>query len=170
MYEPREDTRLLKNKLEELDLEDKEVLEIGAGKGEIGLKAWEEGAHVIMTDIDPDAFKHLKEKAEEKNRLEIVESDIFENISGEYDLILFNPPYLPGERENEKDPLNGGKGGKEVIKRFLNEFEEHLKEGGSCYFIISSKTDFETLSQKFDFEIIDSKKIWFETLHIAKTG
>ena len=52
MYEPREDSELLKKQLEGLDLQNKKLLEVGAGKGILGVKAAEKAASVTLTDID----------------------------------------------------------------------------------------------------------------------
>jgi release factor glutamine methyltransferase len=69
-----------------------------------------------------------------------VRSDLFEKITGEFDLIVANLPYIPsGEitnlsREVKRDPLNaldGGADGLLIIQRLLSEAPDHLGDGGA---------------------------------------
>lgn len=168
MYEPREDTWLLKEQIEDRDLKGKRVLEIGAGKGTVGLAAAKKGAKVVLSEKDKETVDYLRENIEENN-IQVRESDLFDQIEGKFDLILFNPPYLPGSRENKTDPLMGGDDGTELLEEFLNYVGDHFSENGTAIFIISSKTDVDRLRSEFDIEIVDSKELWFETLYAAET-
>jgi len=170
MYEPREDSELLKKQLEGLDLQNKKFLEVGAGKGILGVKAAEKAASVTLTDIDQEAVDFLKDKTAERENIKVKKSNLFENIDRKFNFIFFNPPYLPGDRESAKDPLKGGGEGTEVISRFLEGLDQYLHEEGEAYFILSSKSNIDELDRKFDFEIVDSKELWFETLYVAKSG
>ena len=75
------------------------VLEIGTGSGCIALSIAEvfSDIEVVATDISPDAIDvaRLNTKAHGlEQQVEIIESDLFENVSGVFDLIITNPPYL----------------------------------------------------------------------------
>ena len=52
-------------------------------------------------------------------------SDLFENVHGKYDTIIFNPPYLPVERESPQ--WSGGKDGFAVTGRFLETAHEKAR-------------------------------------------
>ena len=76
------------------------VLEIGTGSGCIALSIAEafSDIEVVATDISPDAIDvaRLNTKAHGlEQQVEIIESDLFENVSGVFDLIITNPPYVP---------------------------------------------------------------------------
>ena len=85
----------------------------------------------------------LREKARENAaRLDLAErvvfsrSDLLENVTGEFDLIVANLPYIdPAEvaqlaREVRHDPLtalDGGAGGLEIFQRFVPQAARHLR-------------------------------------------
>ncbi len=169
VYKPAEDSLLLKSVLEGMDLEKKKCLDMGTGSGIIGRVMAESGAKVVSTDIDPEALEHAKRKAEEGLAIEFVESDLFENIESGFDLIAFNPPYLPGrEGLGEENVWRGGETGVELTLNFLETARNHLKDGGEVLLVASSRAELERLHEKFDLEIIQEKELWFETLYVLK--
>ena len=125
IYQPAEDSYLLSNVLEKQIPEllksnpELKVLEIGSGSGvqlqklkELGVK------NISACDINPEAVKHCK-----KLGFHCKESDLFSNIKEKFDLIIFNPPYLPrnpDEPEDSQTATTGGKTGAEIINKFLN--------------------------------------------------
>ena len=82
------------------------VLDLGTGTGALAIAAaflWP-GAAVTAVDLDPGALELAKENlqsCEVTDRVKLVQSDWFTRVSGTYDLILANPPYL-SEAEWEK--------------------------------------------------------------------
>ncbi|WEL23523.1 HemK2/MTQ2 family protein methyltransferase [Candidatus Nanohalovita haloferacivicina] len=169
IYQPSEDTYLLRDYLKEnIQLENKKFLEIGTGNGEIALLAAQKNAEVTASDINREALQQLNEKAEEKGlNVEIIYSDLFEDIEGLYDVIVFNPPYLPGEKGiGDEEIWRGGEKGIEVTKKFLDEVEEYLAEEGRFYIVASSLAEIEDLIEEYDLKKLDEKQLWFETLYI----
>ena len=78
------------------------VLEIGTGSGCIALSMAIEfpEIEVVASDISAPALEVARKNREDKNlvdKVELVHSDLFENISGSFDLIVTNPPYVPEE-------------------------------------------------------------------------
>ena len=93
--------------------------------------------------------------------------DLFENIKEKYSLIIFNPPYLPGDsREPESSRLSttGGKKGNEIILRFLKDAKDYLKKDGKIFLITS------TLSEDVDFRELgySAKEIGCESLFFER--
>ncbi|QKQ98189.1 methyltransferase [Candidatus Nanohaloarchaea archaeon] len=169
VYKPSEDTYFLRDYLREnIDIEGQKFLEIGTGNGEIALYAAEEGAEVTASDINTEALRQVKEKAERKGlEIDLVESELFENIEGLYDVIVFNPPYLPGEEGlGDEEIWRGGEKGIEVSRKFLENVENYLSEDGSFYFVASSLAEYKELVDEFNLEILGEKELWFETLYI----
>lgn len=76
----------------------KSILELGAGSGLISMVIAKAGSNVLATDINPLAIENLKRNAASNQViLEILESDLFDNIPTErhFDYILINPPFYP---------------------------------------------------------------------------
>ncbi|WNY24454.1 Release factor glutamine methyltransferase [Methanimicrococcus hongohii] len=95
-----------------------------------------------------------------------------------FDLIIFNPPYLPtSEDEKVSGMLNyafdGGVDGRESINRFLNEVGDYLKDGGFFLLLISSITGLDETAAEmencgFSTEVIGTTKCSFEELMVLK--
>ncbi len=95
---------------------------------------------VVATDINPHAVFCAQKKG-----IEVVQNDLFSGIRGTFDLILFNPPYLPTLPEDRIDDwleyaLDGGMSGREVIIRFAEDAGRVLAPGGRILLLISSLT------------------------------
>ncbi len=127
------------------------VLDIFSGSGCLGVAAAKNiaGAAVDFSDIDLAAVEQIKINIGingiESGRTRVFLSDIFSTIPADakYDIILANPPYVDpariGEVQDsvlEHEPsgaLFGGRGGLEVIGRFLEQVKNRLIEGGKAY-------------------------------------
>ena len=98
---------------------------------------------------------------------------MFENIKGKFDLIIFNPPYLPRDkREDEESALSttGGKKGYEILERFINQLKPHLNKDGKALIVFSSltkkkKVDSIIRNNKLNFKLLEEKKISNEVLY-----
>lgn len=171
VYKPAEDTYLVLEHLEGLNCKDKKFLDMGTGNGEIALKAAEKGAEVTAADINSEAIDYAREKAEEKgleDEIKFVETDLFENIDGKYDIITFNPPYLPGQQDiGDEEIWRGGEKGIEVTENFLKQVRPYLKDSGCALLVISSLADIEDLKERYDIEKIESQGLWFEELELV---
>ncbi|MCZ7372946.1 MAG: class I SAM-dependent methyltransferase [Candidatus Methanoperedens sp.] len=170
VYEPAEDSFLLADAaLSEVRNSDR-VLEVGCGSGIISavIKA-NTKASVVGIEINPFAARCSKE-----NGIEVIRGDLLSCIKGEFDLILFNPPYLPtNEMERTKDWINaaldGGYDGRSIIKRFLNEAGNCLSNNGKILLLISSMTGIdevrsELISLGYSILEIGHERLDFEQL------
>lgn len=150
VYEPAEDTFLLISALEKMDLKEKSVLELGTGSGIISLILAKRAKLIIAADINPEAVKCAKENAKLNGikNAEFIESDLFSNIKEKFDIIIFNPPYLPCEKITSDIALDGGADGRKVIERFLEGAPKFLNPRGKIYILESSLSDYrKTLAQ-----------------------
>ncbi len=149
VYQPEADTfLLLRAALSEVRPTD-QVLEIGTGSGTIAA-GLPEPARIITTDINPHAAACAREKG-----LEVIRTDLFAGICGSFDLILFNPPYLPTLPEERIDDwleyaLDGGITGREAIRRFAEGAGRLLAPGGRILLLISSLTGLAEVSAIFE--------------------
>jgi release factor glutamine methyltransferase len=178
IYAPAEDTFLLADVLQKENLQGRAVLEIGCGSGFLTKLMVEKKAIVTAVDINPAAVEATKKLLKENKLIvQVLLSDLFENVSGEFDLIVFNPPYLPENEDDEKVGsdirYSGGPTGREIIERFVKESANHLVAGGKIMILISTLTgERETIAlfEKFDFitRSIVRKKIDWEELIVLE--
>ena len=172
IYEPREDSFLLAEYVKKYAKG--RVLDMGTGKGVLALAAMEKTKDVEGVDVNENAVKVAL-----KNGVNAYVSDLFSNVKGKFDLIVFNPPYLPLEREYcgvkidvsyaNDAAIVGGKKGDEVIIRFFRDAGEYLMENGKILLMISSLTpDVEGIlrKNKFKFRVLEKKRIFFEELKV----
>jgi len=174
VYEPGEDSFLLADNLKVKKGD--QVLDMGTGTGIQALAASKDAAGILAVDINPMAIEAAKENAEANNAGNITFrlSDLFAEIkeSEKFDLIIFNPPYVPSdEKDLPAKAWAGGVQGREVIDRFIEEAPGHLKEGGRIQLLISSLNELEGVKRKltgkgFIVEVTARKRIWFEELYV----
>jgi len=174
IYKPAEDSYFLievlqdKLKLKNHELKNLKFLEMGCGSGiilqflkSIGVK------NLFGIDINPDAVKQCKTLG-----FKCIVSDLFNEIqkNEKFDVIIFNPPYLP---ENPKEPedsklaTTGGKKGSEIINEFLKQAKKHLKKHGKIFLLFSSFTK-GIKWQGFKKKILAKKKLFFEELYVVE--
>ena len=174
IYQPAEDSYLLLSVLEKIipsilhKRKNLKFLEIGAGGGIHLEKALELGIkkeNILGTDINSEAVKYCRSLG-----FKCIKSNLFSYVKGKYDLIIFNPPYLPAD-EDGKEPKSsqvattGGKQGGEIINKFLKQAGKHLSENGKIILLISSLTrgiDF----LRYNKIIVAEKKLFFEKLDV----
>lgn len=139
VYQPESDTYLLleaaRNEVKSGD----RILEVGAGSGFISCELAKVSG-IIATDINPHAAR-----AAHNAEVDVVLTDLFMGIRGPFDLILFNPPYLPTLPEERIDDwleyaLDGGESGRAVIERFAQNIGNVLAPNGRILLLISSLT------------------------------
>ena len=126
-----------------------------------------DAGEVVALDVNPEAIEEASENLEGHENVDVRESDLFENVEGVFDLIAFNPPYLPGDDEDVDDEgmWVGGDTGEELTEEFLDEASDFLAEGGVVIFVVSSTSDFDVDG----YEIVDTEKLWFEDLYVLKS-
>lgn len=86
-----------------------------------------------------------------------------------FDVVLFNPPYLPSEGLVDI-AVDGGKEGVEVLFAFLSTALRIVKRGGRIYFVTSSLTNNEAIESLLNREGLKyfklEKRLFFESLYV----
>jgi release factor glutamine methyltransferase len=181
VYAPAEDSFMLAHEAAKLH---GRVLEIGCGSGIVSLVCAKAGCEVLGVDINPDAVACSMENAK-RNRVSnasFIESNLFSDIpkDGEkFDAIIFNPPYLPTSKSEKlsNNKLNhafdGGKTGRTVLDRFLDEFSDFLEPDGVLLLVQSSLNDEEKTIKKLEafgyaVKIVAEEKFFFEKLSLIR--
>ena len=124
------------------------VLDIGTGSGAIGVVLARElpAARVAATDISPGALAVARRNAlfhGVADRMEFFQGDLFAALSGDFDIICSNPPYiqedvydlLPAGIRNFEPPgaLIAGPDGVAFHRKIIREGAHRLKAGGRIF-------------------------------------
>jgi release factor glutamine methyltransferase len=149
------------------------LLEMGCGSGLLSVHAAKAGAVVTAADMNPHAVECTRRNAARNNfRIDVVESDLFDKVKGEFDVIAFNPPYLPEETRSTswiEKSWTGGTEGNEVVVRFLEDAWRHLAPGGRIYVILSSLGGFTTALKsaktRYSSELLEERHMFFESIY-----
>lgn len=165
MYQPSDDSYFFKEFLEKHLPTKKKIkfLDMGSGSGILAETAKKMGHEVLAADINPKAIAHIKKKG-----IGVIHSDLFSNIKEKFDLIVFNAPYLPRDKNEPKDSqleTTGGKEGDEISLKFIKQALKHLNPKGKIFLLVSSLTPLNRL-KKFKPKLVARKKIWIEELLI----
>jgi release factor glutamine methyltransferase len=179
LYEPAEDSFLIKKSVETLARGS--VLEIGIGSGILSETALNSRkvTSVIGVDIKQEAIDYCKDaiKVPKSKKFKLLKSDLFSNVPKQkFDTIIFNPPYLPeqeGELWDLKTDISGGQHGYEIIERFLSGVNNYLDDNGFVLLLFSSvtgRTKVEDLisHHMLEFEQLNKLGISFEQLFVYK--
>lgn len=137
-YEPREDSLLLRRVVECFSAE--VALEIGCGVGFVLEALAQRCGWVVGVDADLNALTQAKTRLRSRGfaNFELVCCSSAEAFKASlFDLVVFNPPYLPSERIEDR-AVDGGEGGVEVTLGWLKECVSLVKSSGRVVLITSS--------------------------------
>ena len=173
MYQPLEDSYLLEKTLKKY-LKNKskkiQILDMGSGSGIQALVCKKLGfKNIMVSDINPESIIHLINIG-----LDAKKSNLFSNIKEKFDLIVFNPPYLPDDKREPKDSkLNttAGKKGYELIIKFLKQAKSHLNSHASIILLFSSLSQpkiilNEARKLNYNYNQLNNQKLFFEELYV----
>ena len=177
IYKPAEDTFLLLDALNNVCIRGR-ALDMGTGSGVIAIYLAKKGFDPVLgIDINPASGIALKINSI-KNKVDniiFVNCDLFSSIRGRFDLIAFNPPYLPEEAFNFTNAAWAGglPSGRKVIDRFLLDLRNYLSPEGEAYLL---QTERNGVQETFDLlerrglkgDIVAETRLMFERLIVLK--
>lgn len=170
IYEPREDSFLLQKEVKKYAFG--KVLDMGTGSGIQAITAAQKKnvKIVLAVDIQKKVIEYCKKNIENK-KIKFRQSDLFSNVAGKFDTIIFNPPYLPEDAKLKDITIDGGKKGFEIAERFLNNVNNHLEYDGILLLLFSSLTNKEKINEilankLLEYSEISKQKIFFEELYV----
>ncbi|HKZ59243.1 MAG TPA: HemK2/MTQ2 family protein methyltransferase [Candidatus Thermoplasmatota archaeon] len=178
VYAPAEDTQLV---LEGLKVRAGErAVELGTGRGDIALELARRGARVEATDVNPAAVAVASARAQAEGLpVRFFVGDLFAPCKGAFDLVVFNPPYLPtGPQDRVAGALNaafdGGADGLAVTRRFLAALPLRLKAGGRALTVVSSLSPWgaflAAVPAGFEARVLSRARFDFEELRLVEVS
>ena len=177
LYQPAEDSYLLLEVLEKylkkIKTKNIRILDMGTGTGIQADTCKRLGfSNILTSDIDKNAVEYVR-----KNGFESVQSDLFKKIKKEkFDLIIFNPPYLPKDTLEPKESrlaTTAGKEGYELIVEFLKQAKSYLSKTGVILLLFSSLSRPEIIKKQskelgYKLKLQAKQKLFFEHLFVYK--
>ena len=165
------------------------ILDLGTGTGYIGIYLAKAGFIVDASDVDSEALDCAKENAKlNEVQLNCIQSDLFEAISGQYDLIIFNPPSWPAQRGMFKSVISVlrrnrvarvilppiahvifGRGRVDFLERFLSSARGHLLQDGKIL-VHMVNSELERLRERVPGMLIETKKSLNDRERIVSIG
>lgn len=146
VFAPPSDTWMLARAIADVPLgADSSVLDLCTGSGVLAIHAARRGAgRVLAVDISRRAVLAATLNARLNGvRVEARRGDLFGAVPGRrFDLIVSNPPYLPGPtpppRHGPARAWEGGPRGRLFIDRICDAAPGHLRQGGTVLVVHSS--------------------------------
>ena len=184
---PRFETEIIVDYLIKSTITKEKILDIGTGTGAISLALAKniKNTLVIGSDIEDRA---LSLACENKvltgiKNVDFIKSDLFADISGTYDLIVSNPPYIDKKDYESldkelyyepKSALYGGEDGLDFYRKIISEASKYLNNQGHLVFEIgyNQKEILNNLLSKQGFVNIQNIKDFndFDRFIIAQKG
>lgn len=171
VYPPSDDSILL---IESLDVVPKEkVLEVGCGSGVVSIHCAKNGCYVTAVDVNPRAVELARRNAEANGTdIRVLESDVYGNVDGVFDTIVFNLPYLPVDEEGLlAKAWSGGPDGLGPLPRLLEGAPDHLVPDGRVVVVVSSLTEPRALEEAlegYEVRTIGEQRLFFERLSVLE--
>lgn len=161
------------------------ILDIFSGSGCIGLAILSHlpQARVTFADKNFKALATIKKNLKinkmnlVQDRAQVIKSDVWSNLPGQFDVVLANPPYIPNKKRlprsvsdfEPKNALFGGKDGLYLMRIFLNQAKKHLTKNGKIYleFGFGQKSAVEKILKMEGFSDFKVKKDQFGRYRFA---
>lgn len=174
---PQPDTETLVEEVLAIAKKEKstKILDICTGSGAIGIALASnlQNVSITMTDISEKALEIAQKNAIKNQvieKVELIQSNLFEKIEATFSIIVSNPPYIETEviptlsKQVQNEPmlaLDGGEDGLYFYRKLIKEAPKYLKQGGYlCMEIGYNQKEevFKLLQENGNYQHICSKK------------
>jgi release factor glutamine methyltransferase len=147
------------------------ALEIGTSSGTILRELSKNFSFVIGTDIEFGSLKNVVTMSRNERVICCDAASALQNIK--FDLVVFNPPYLPNTINHVDKSVDGGPTGIEVTIHFLTSTIDKLSSQGKILMLVSSLSDTGKLDgfitkNNLVMKKIAQKELFYETLQIIE--
>ena len=142
---------------------DQTFLDIGCGTGVVSIVLAKSALSGVGTDINKLAVENSQFNAKRYNieNVDFIQSDLFDNVNGKFDVIVCNPPYSNFSSQDDIDKMYWDKDN-EMKQRFFKEVNSYLNDKGMIYFGWANFADLDLdlpfkLAEDNGFEVIEVK-------------
>jgi release factor glutamine methyltransferase len=125
------------------------VLDMGSGSGVNAILAATKGARVLAIDINPHALAAAEANAERNGVADLVEvkySDVFSEVEGTFDLVVFDPPFRWFRPRDMLEAAMTDEGYR-AMTTFFRHLRSHLCPGGRALIFFGTSGDLGYLQQ-----------------------
>jgi release factor glutamine methyltransferase len=159
-------TKILLNFLEGIELNKKNVLELGAGTGLVSIYASDKGGFVTASDINLTSINNIEKNAELNNaKIEVIHSDLFDQIpKRRYDYIIINPPYYKKKPTTQKEFAWFCGDDFQYFRKLFAQLAERMNEITNAIMILSDEADIGSIKN-----IGTENKLLMEEIYRKKT-
>lgn len=167
-------TKFLLQHILKKELQNKSFLELGAGSGLISFSVAKKGAIVTATDINETAIEYLRRNSLSNANINIIQSDLFDNIPVEsFDIIAINPPYY------KKNPATDaeyawfcGENG-EYFNHLFQNLGKYINSQSDVMMVLCEECDMEMITSaantyNFQLQLLEKKMKMSEMNYIFR--
>jgi release factor glutamine methyltransferase len=128
------------------------VLDMGTGSGVNAILAASRAAHVMAVDVSEEAIAATRNNVQRNGVEQVVEvrrSDVFSDVEGVFDLIIFDPPFRWFAPRDVLEATTTDEDYR-AMTSFFAQAKEHLSKMGRMLIFFGTSGDLEYLRQLFD--------------------
>lgn len=136
--------KIIEQKNKNKEQKDMEILDMCTGSGciAVAIATNVQNVNVMLADVSREALEIAKVNAQHTNTTEkfkFIQTNMFENVEGKFDIIVSNPPYIETDtiksldKQVQNEPLlalDGGKDGLKFYRILVNEGYKYLNKDG----------------------------------------
>ena len=136
--------KIIEQKNKNKEQKDIEILDMCTGSGciAVAIATNVQNVNVMLADVSREALKVAKVKAQNTNtteKIKFIQTNMFENVEGKFDIIVSNPPYIEKDtiksldKQVQNEPLlalDGGEDGLKFYRILVNEGYKYLNKDG----------------------------------------
>lgn len=178
VFHPRyfDSSQMLIQWVEDNDVADKNLIEVGCGSGIASIRAAQKGANVCAIDIHPKAVELLQRNATENGvQLTTLESDLFTKVDDiHFDYVLINPPFYPKNPRSNAEKAWFCGAGLEYFHALFEQLKNRNLSNG-ILMTLSDDCDLERIQSiakehGYTFVLRQTKKSFFEKNFLFEVG
>lgn len=140
------------------------VLDMGTGSGSNAILAASQARDVLAVDISPTAVQCARDNAVANgvgDRVEVRRSDVFDDVDGSFDLVIFDPPFRWFRPRDELEATITDEN-YNALTRFMQEVPSRLEPGGRVLLTFGTSGDLDYLlslidASGLDCEVLDER-------------
>lgn len=128
------------------------VLDMGTGSGSNAILAASRAPDVLAVDISPTAVECARDNAEANgvsHHVEVRRSDVFDDVDGSFDLVIFDPPFRWFAPRDQLEATITDENYR-ALTRFMREVPKRLRPGGRVLLTFGTSGDLDYLLSLVD--------------------